>query len=508
MAELIPPLTTETLAAWKNDPLPDSDALIARPWLLAAEKELARLDSRRSALFAQMQVYRVALAPYKNLPIEVLSEIFLWAAAESSPVYLHSLHFHRMCMQLILCQVCSHWRSVALHTHKLWSDVRVRFKPETTTRLLEILDIWLSRSDQCSLTFFVEIIGAVDDSRIGQWLNRYSNRLRFITFLSTRPSHINTFPAGSLNILEKLMIEFSGLEAPWPLAPITFDGAVRLRSLTLQGLYTLNLQLLAIPWHQLTELYLLRTPHPPSQYHSILDGCKDLTTAHLAVRLAPDGPFPIEERNIALPQLRTLKLAEGDLTSYAICLHGFELPSLLDLSLVVEHVAPTGAATSVRAYPTVRALYVVDDFDDPMLVPWLRACPSVMEVRLPFYVVPDSILSEIADGSLLPNVEQLVAWQANPGLMISTLQARQRSMQYSTISEVGLSRSPSMRLETQEIELVSQLMAVGVFLAHSPKLKPERGEIEKYARVQYETSSGPFYSSSESDSESQSDLLD
>ncbi|KAJ7114804.1 hypothetical protein C8R44DRAFT_880878 [Mycena epipterygia] len=112
------------------------------------------LELRRSTLLAPVEVYRVALVPHEILPIDVLREIFICAVQDSSlEPFLNGLASRDSVpleIRLIICQVCLHWRFVALETHDLWSNVQVYFS-EDFVRILEVLDIWLSRSAQCPL---------------------------------------------------------------------------------------------------------------------------------------------------------------------------------------------------------------------------------------------------------------------------------------------------------------------------------------------------------------------
>ncbi|KAJ7114852.1 hypothetical protein C8R44DRAFT_225207 [Mycena epipterygia] len=273
---LAPPLDIEAVAAWKNNPLPDSDALVTRSWLLGAEKELARINNEirklelcRGALLAPVEVYRVALAPHKMLPVDILREIFLCAIQGSSPD-LNSIVYPQIAMQLdirlVLSRVCSHWRSVAFDAVKLWSDVRVDFGSGNTTHLLEVLDVWLSRSGQCPLT--LHLGGTADDPRIAEQLTRYSNRFRALSIHCGNP--LLTLPASTVDLLETLELHGDDRLVAMDelLASMTiFVCAPRLHRLALHDFTSnINLALCAIPWQQLTELYLRDTFPPPSQY--------------------------------------------------------------------------------------------------------------------------------------------------------------------------------------------------------------------------------------------------
>ncbi|KAJ7435537.1 hypothetical protein B0H11DRAFT_1624166, partial [Mycena galericulata] len=154
---------------FQNESIPPSEALTARVWLDDAEKDLARinegsriLDSRRDALLSLMDIYRVALAPHKTLPIEILRKISIlsadcWGRPNLNLIVVprRSLSVH-LDIRLILSRVCSHWRTVALATQELWNDIRVDFKDGDITRLLNALEIWLSRSGEYPLTLEIK----------------------------------------------------------------------------------------------------------------------------------------------------------------------------------------------------------------------------------------------------------------------------------------------------------------------------------------------------------------
>ncbi|KAJ7115164.1 hypothetical protein C8R44DRAFT_983986 [Mycena epipterygia] len=512
---IAPPVSIETLVALKNAPLPDSVALIARPWLLAASQELARinddirelelgrnplelgdmndeiqrLELQRSAVLPSIEVYRVALAPHKILPVDGVREIFLCAARNTSPqanlnevVNPYYVYPKRQIdIRLTLCSICSGWRSIALQTPELWNDVRVEMP---TMRVLDVLEIWFSRSLQSPLN--LEISGTDSGPRITQLLTDYSWRFRS---LSIRPDNpLLYLPAGAMDCLETLEIDLSGF-LEWPLAPITtLEDAPRLRSLALKRSRTVHFHFFRIPWHQLTELHLNETlSFPPSSYYPFLAQCKALVTARLTVlQFETDGPLPLADRNIALPRLQTLELDAGNLTEYAKFLHRFDLPSLEDLTLHT-HKPAYNTTFHVTALPTVRHLYLDGGrARDPMLAAWLGACPSVVEVHLPDSGIEDFILDHIARGSLLPDVELITMLRANLVTLTDTLHARQRSLQHSTITEVALDRWTS----AGDIDRLADLIAVGVFVASLPKGK--RGEIKERARLDFEIGSGVF----------------
>ncbi|KAJ7114829.1 hypothetical protein C8R44DRAFT_740190 [Mycena epipterygia] len=516
-----PPLRIEALTAWKNDLLPDSDDVTARRWLLAAEKQLLavekqlagmndsikELESRRDALLASVEVYRVALAPHKILPIDILREIFLCASPTEAVLNdIVSPILGRPQIRLILCQVCSNWRSVALDTHELWSDVRVDVGTGNTKHLLEILDIWLTRSGQCALT--LHMTGVTNDPRAAMLLTRHSHRFRSLTTHLRNPFVNST--AGSIDLLETLELHGSDDQA-LPLMKALLR-APRLSSVILRFIDNpTNVELCTIPWHQLTELDLIDTFPLPSQLYSILAGCGALTTANLGIS-SRDEPVQPPDRNFALPRLRKLTLIGDTLTTYASFLHHVELPSLADLTLLTVD-RHDGIMSSV-AFPSIRRLCInesgnTDEGHALMVVPWLRACPSVVEVCLRHYGISDSTLDEIAHGSLLPNVEMFTVYNADPRLLILALQTRQRSLHHSTVVETGVNSNfyGYARPSIEYIDSLIELMISGVFLCasmHNYLNDPQRGEIQERARLDFEARTGVFNPLSDTDFEAES----
>ncbi|KAL1702783.1 hypothetical protein EV121DRAFT_293023 [Schizophyllum commune] len=84
----------------------------------------------------QRQLNRALLAPVRRLPREILSEIFLFAAASSSRLESRSAYpVHR---KYAFATVCRMWRSVALNTPDLWVDIRLtRNEKPGALKLLE-----------------------------------------------------------------------------------------------------------------------------------------------------------------------------------------------------------------------------------------------------------------------------------------------------------------------------------------------------------------------------------
>ncbi|KAJ7469101.1 hypothetical protein FB451DRAFT_1368716 [Mycena latifolia] len=466
-------------------------------WLLSAEAELARIDNeirleaRRNALLAPVQVYRAALAPHKVLPDDALREIFLWAALTPSPKadldeIVESLMGNtssHLDVRLIIGRVCSHWRLVALGMPELWNNVGIQGR----FSLLKVVDLWLARSGLHPISLDIR---SAHDAGARALLMRYSHRIRFLSLDSLEPLGALD---GSMDLLEKLVVRgVPDREASIPIASVcVLRRAPRLRSITLHRIFQgarLNLRSLGIPLRQLTEFRLDNINIDVLQSYGILEECTALTCARLALFYEPE--VPTIGRKIALPELRKLDFRGRSLSKCAKFLGAFILPSLRELVLSYFSSLDPDDASGMYDVPTFQALrhltIYTNDWEEhgewTPLTPWLAACPSAVGVWLPDHVMRNPVLLQISEGSLLPNVEILIMAAVQTSPLLAALQARQRSHHHSTITEAGVMRLP--QLLTHEREALAELMEQGVFVGRYRRFEdePARGEIEKSAR--------------------------
>lgn len=111
------------------------------------EPSLNDAKKTKKALQVQLSTYDALLAPHKLLPAELLSQIFI--AAYPSSTYIP---IQPRSSPLVLCQVCSRWRTVALATPELWTDVILRLSKHTSRRLspegaIDAVREWYGRSE-------------------------------------------------------------------------------------------------------------------------------------------------------------------------------------------------------------------------------------------------------------------------------------------------------------------------------------------------------------------------
>ncbi|KAJ7134336.1 hypothetical protein C8R44DRAFT_422517 [Mycena epipterygia] len=105
-------------------------------------------DARRFIKF-----HRALLAPWRRLPAEIISEIFVFTL---SPVPIHTVaHWDDdRAGTLLLCRICRSWRDIALSTPSLWTVLSVRLHISQSP--FDWLPLWLNRSR--SLPIHLQVI--------------------------------------------------------------------------------------------------------------------------------------------------------------------------------------------------------------------------------------------------------------------------------------------------------------------------------------------------------------
>ncbi|KAF8064466.1 hypothetical protein FPV67DRAFT_224038 [Lyophyllum atratum] len=90
--------------------------------LISLDQEIQRLIAMREEVAERLSRFQFAAAPYKRLPPEVLSDIFVWTL-DGLPVVFPPVN--NSGTPWILRQICSSWRQVALSEPRLWNNSRI-----------------------------------------------------------------------------------------------------------------------------------------------------------------------------------------------------------------------------------------------------------------------------------------------------------------------------------------------------------------------------------------------
>ncbi|KAF8073299.1 hypothetical protein FPV67DRAFT_1409700 [Lyophyllum atratum] len=90
--------------------------------VISLDQEIQRLIAKREEVAERLSRFRFAAAPYKRLPIEILSEIFVRTLDHYSVDFPPANY---SAAPWVLQQICSSWRRVALNEPRLWNDLTI-----------------------------------------------------------------------------------------------------------------------------------------------------------------------------------------------------------------------------------------------------------------------------------------------------------------------------------------------------------------------------------------------
>ncbi|KAJ7157834.1 hypothetical protein C8R46DRAFT_1355461 [Mycena filopes] len=160
----------------------------------------AKLSSERATLAWYSDGCRSVTSPVRRLPTELLAEIFDMCAPEGQDVISDMTtlteEIERLAKKYLLqlAQVCSHWRSVAMGTSTLWSQIVLDTAvwsriPHYSPTLLDLLASSLQRGGECPLTLQIAVDhGNRNERSVLNLLSEHSHRWRRVALWIDPPS--------------------------------------------------------------------------------------------------------------------------------------------------------------------------------------------------------------------------------------------------------------------------------------------------------------------------------
>lgn len=119
--------------------------------------ELLTATPRQTEPHDALVICRSAVAPVRRLPVELLVEVFILCLPDGKYIIPRPTS-----APLLLTQVCSSWRDIALSVPALWSSIQIdmdsTLSPRHVTTLASRVAAWLARSAQhhLSIRLFIE----------------------------------------------------------------------------------------------------------------------------------------------------------------------------------------------------------------------------------------------------------------------------------------------------------------------------------------------------------------
>jgi hypothetical protein len=304
---------------------------------------LEHLVGDRDAASIVLEKHLASLSPVRRLPPEVLSEVFLHCLPDKAFVDPAPLE-----PPLLLANVCTTWRSIALSTAGLWSSIAVNVTGVDICPHKDLVKLWVGRSGSHPLSF--QILGELKKGANGlpvpggqtaapslldvfiphhaRWwkIHLEYNGLGMETGLARIPENI-TFPRLEDVHLERSMF-FNSLDLPRATSMV--QAAPRLHRLS--WICSSECRNMIIPWSQLTLLNLTGSILFGDHCLGIIQECPMLKSGSFVIMGPADSelyPYKIPRfvhHNLELLDLHT----QGDLREY---FNRLTLPRLRELSI-------------------------------------------------------------------------------------------------------------------------------------------------------------------------------
>ncbi|KAM6495444.1 hypothetical protein JOM56_008150 [Amanita muscaria] len=290
------------------------------------------------------QSFKKGYFPLLRLPREIIAEIFVLCVPDIEEVFKSIRPKHAA--PLLLCNVSSSWRSLALSIPRLWNELSIRIQnPGLNIDLsIAMVECWIARSGELplSLRFFAHP-WSWDDKRqatamVQAHLNTffcYASRWEYV-HIDFETTYAISFPEfGPTPLLRKFSCSTSWRD--WDPCPFT---SCPLLSASIASYPD-------IPGHQLTHI-TLETNTSTHQALDVLRACKMLVE------------FNVEINNDSLDQVQPLQkpVENQTLRSFRICVHipcsgllqSVTLPALTDFSLYTgfDSLLPSISTRSVH----------------------------------------------------------------------------------------------------------------------------------------------------------------
>jgi len=284
--------------------------------ILKLEDMLDDLRRRRVALDNFKQAHQAILSPMRRLPPEIIGDIF--------SLCLHNRWQDRVFESreapLLLSQVCTGWRGIALSNSRLWSTVSLFLQDSISESELALVRTWLARAGEHPLSIRLVDPWERVTHPVIDLISSCSDRWQHVE-LCVAQSHFENLHSG-VPILESVKFLVVG-SAMWTQPMNAFLMAPRLHSLHFD--FPISPSVMQLPWTQITELHI-------GALH--LDECLDIfqrspnlvrcelgITSWNHVESTPPPPTC----QILLSRLHFLRINMGDLLDYLI------LPALIDV---------------------------------------------------------------------------------------------------------------------------------------------------------------------------------
>ncbi|KAK6996959.1 hypothetical protein R3P38DRAFT_3068830 [Favolaschia claudopus] len=392
--------------------------------LFSRTEELARVDEqirelyeRRDQLQAYIEPRKALISHPRRLPIDILGVIFLECLPTTRNAVMSAQE-----APLLLCRICSAWRTTALSMPRLWASLHIPFNFILKNKLrISAVDQWLARAAASSMSVSfrgAEVVWGAPDSeptviylddngQLAKTIARYSAGWQNVelTWMSDRTAEA-----------------LAGIHAPrlesFKLTGYThhishFDQLLRGSRLQTVALYLdsnlMHALTLPIAWHQLTTLiiHFAQEPYPSSislgDMIYLLEWCPRLVLFHV-IPMLNEIPFEYGSLSVHLPSLEsffTVPLHQVLPNWYLACIIDcVSMPKLRHFHFPINSGGSGQDSLSIASigakYPLVEdfAIYI-NSLNAQALLEALRAFPALTKLAVNAHMPLDDYRTDL-----------------------------------------------------------------------------------------------------------------
>ncbi|KAF8636962.1 hypothetical protein AX17_003138 [Amanita inopinata Kibby_2008] len=285
--------------------------------------------------------------PINQFPPEVLTEVFKNCIPKPGDFTGTPTNV----APLLLCRVCSLWRTSAQSTPELWKMMNICITRETEVGLEDVarfITTCLERSGTLPLTIHVKIPTLIPKATIHPIftsLREHASRWESVSIQQPYSSCVISPTTDELPLLQCFKFSY-GRNHSDEHPSLPFVSAPRLTSLRWPHLLPV-IEYPSVPWHRLRHVEF-RSGLSPYTVVEILRNCPELLELNVSIdkALGSDGLLPCKSR-VLHRQLCKFDIMIGE--GCALLLDSLTLPALRDLSLLTY--------TSPADNPAVQTLH-------------------------------------------------------------------------------------------------------------------------------------------------------
>ena len=483
-----------------NEPLPTSQQRSIQSLIYKTEAELDQLNgeisrildalgAKRDQVAARLGRYRVAVAPHRNLPSEVLENIFLHHLAHNAlniglPPRIHGpkhcdAESALVAKSWVILHICKRWRQVALDDPRVWSSLQIYYGSlnsgveDKSAAAFQLL----SKSGDTPLSLSLHLGQKFPDSKRATnpiiSLLPNARRIRDLVIKGFPREWLYPLfdlPTGQMGLLETLDLDFMTTDENTlihlsPSPSTAFDSAPCLWKVRLKADRPLLLSPsnFCCPWGQITDIRFLNLMINVFEAGDMLYDALSLVRCELSLWIHPEqsnSRFDLDVGARVLPSLRSLILDVRNSDVCFVLFEPFSFPSLSHLEIVGQggHGSSAHRWVSALASLVYRSQCEIEEFSTTLIMPSENFEPLFL--LMPHLISLDILLSSrlsasalerMSRGELLTKLEILDCRLESFAAFINYLESCLNSEAAGTGSSTGI-RDATIYVDPQQLD--------------------------------------------------------